>query len=63
MLGHKAGVSVFKADGSVAQTVSAIDPTAFFVDEQERIVVARNGTLVTPRADSSPSSGLDRTDS
>ncbi len=52
MLGHKAGVSVFKADGSVAQTVSAIDPTAFFVDEQERIVVARNGTLVTPRADS-----------
>ena len=51
LLGHKGGVSVFKPDGSLAQTVTAADATAFFVDEQERIVVARSGTLITARAD------------
>jgi TolA-binding protein len=51
MLGHKAGVSIFKADGSLGQTVSAVDATAFFVDEQERVVVARAGSLIAARAD------------
>ena len=51
MLGHKAGISIFKTDGSLAQTVSAVEPSAFFVDEQDRIVVARQGTLVTERAE------------
>jgi TolA-binding protein len=57
MLGHKGGVAVFKADGSLAQTITAVDPTAFFVDEQERVVVARNGTLITARADAIAFSG------
>jgi TolA-binding protein len=57
MLGHKAGISIFKADGSLAQTVSAVEPTAFFVDEQERIVVARGGTLIAARADAIAFSG------
>jgi TolA-binding protein len=57
MLGHKGGVSIFKSDGSMAQTIAAVDATAFFVDEQERIVVARNGTLITARADAIAFSG------
>lgn len=63
MLGHKGGVTTFKADGSIAQSYGAVDATAFFVDEQDRIVVARNGMLVTARADSiafmGPGSGSD----
>ena len=51
MLGHRAGISIFKTDGSLAQTVTAVGPSAFFVDEQDRIVVARQGTLVTERAE------------
>jgi TolA-binding protein len=51
MLGHKSGVSIFKPDGSVAQMVGAVDATAFFVDEQERVVVARQGSLLAARAD------------
>jgi TolA-binding protein len=57
MLGHKNGVTVFKTDGSVAQSVQAADATAFFVDEQEQIVVARGGTLIAVRADSIAFSG------
>ncbi|MFN7917928.1 MAG: tetratricopeptide repeat protein [Vicinamibacterales bacterium] len=52
MLGHKNGVTTFKADGSVANAYNAVDATAFFVDEQERIVVARGGALVAARGDS-----------
>ena len=51
MLGHRAGISIFKADGALAQTVATVEPSAFFVDEQDRIVVARQGTLVTGRAE------------
>ena len=57
MLGHRSGVTLFKPDGSIAQTVSAVDATAFFVDEQDRVVVARNGTLVAARADAIAFSG------
>jgi TolA-binding protein len=57
MLGHKNGVTVFKADGTIAQSVNAVDATAFFVDEQERVVVARNGTLIAARADAIAFSG------
>ena len=57
MLGHKNGVTIFKADGTIAQSVGAVDATAFFVDEQERIVVARGGTLVAARTDAIAFSG------
>jgi TolA-binding protein len=50
MLGHKNGVTVFKADGTIAQNVTAQDATAFFVDEQEQIVIAREGTLIAGRS-------------
>jgi outer membrane protein assembly factor BamD (BamD/ComL family) len=49
MLGHRGGITLFRPDGSLAQTVSAVGPTAFFVDEQDRIVVAREGALVVGR--------------
>ena len=57
MLGHRAGISIFKTDGSLAQTVTTVEPSAFFVDEQERIVVARQGTLVTGRGEAITFSG------
>ncbi len=57
MLGHKAGISIFKPDGSLAQTVPTVEPSAFFVDEQDRIVVARQGTLVIGRSEAITFSG------
>jgi TolA-binding protein len=57
ILGHRGGVTLFKPDGSIGQTVSAVDATAFFVDEQDRVVVARNGTLIAARADAIAFSG------
>ena len=51
MLGHKSGISIFKVDGSLGQTVATVDPSAFFLDEQDRLVVARQGTLITGRSE------------
>ncbi len=51
LLGHKAGVAIYKADGSLVSTAPAVDPTAFFVDEQGRMVVAREGALVAGRGE------------
>jgi hypothetical protein len=48
MLGHNKGVTTFKADGSIGDTAGAVDATAFFVDEQERVVVGIGGALVAP---------------
>lgn len=50
MLGHKGGVVTFDAKGAVASTVPSSEPSAFFVDEQRRVVFARNGTLTTDRS-------------
>lgn len=46
MLGHRSGVTVFNPDGTVDRTIAAVGPSAFFVDDQGRVVVARRGTLV-----------------
>ena len=51
MVGHKAGVSFLAPDGSPAQTIASADPSAFFIDEQGRVVVARQATLVTDKAE------------
>lgn len=51
LLGYKAGVAVFDAKGALANTVAAIDPSAFFVDERGRIVIVRRDTLVAERAE------------
>ncbi|MGC4083187.1 MAG: hypothetical protein QM736_14025 [Vicinamibacterales bacterium] len=44
-------MTTFKADGSMVGWSTTVDMTAFFMDKQDRLVVARNGTLVTARAD------------
>lgn len=49
MLGHRNGVAIFKPDGSPDTPVAAQDASAFFVDEENRIVIAREATLVVPR--------------
>jgi len=58
MLGHRAGIAFFKPDGSPAQTLTSSDMSAFFVDDEGRVVVAREGTLVAGRAESIAFAGL-----
>jgi len=53
LLGHKLGVAVFDPKaGGLRSTVGANEPSAFFVDERGRIIVARNGTLIAEKAES-----------
>ena len=52
LLGHKAGVAIFDAQGTAAGSVAANEPSAFFVDEAGRVVYAKEGSLVTERAGS-----------
>jgi hypothetical protein len=54
LLGHKRGISVFDPQGALAATVTANEPTAFFVDELNRVVFARQGALHTERVASQP---------
>ena len=58
MLGHKGGITFFKPDGTVGQTVTSSNMSAFFVDDQGRIVIAREGTLVAGRAEAIAFAGL-----
>lgn len=57
LVGHKNGISVFNTDGAAAETVAAVDASTFFVDENNRFVVARRGSLVTARAEAIAFSG------
>lgn len=45
LLGFNKGIAVFDAKGTLSSTVTAQDPTAFFVDEANRVVFAREGAL------------------
>ena len=45
-LGYKAGVVVFDEKGAVTSTIAAQEPSAFFLDEQSRVVVARSSNLI-----------------
>ena len=54
LLGHNKGIAVFDAKGALTSTLTAQDPTAFFVDEANRIVFAREGALHTERVSSMP---------
>jgi TolA-binding protein len=49
LLGFNRGIAVFDAKGTLSSTVTAQDPTAFFVDEANRVVFAREGALHTER--------------
>jgi TolA-binding protein len=57
LVGHKGGISIFERDGTAAETIPAKDATAFFVDEQNRFVVARGASLITARGDAITFSG------
>ena len=53
-LGHKQGVSLFDARGKAVRTVAAEDPSAFFLDERGRLVIARKDRLTIERGESTP---------
>ncbi|MEQ1870286.1 MAG: tetratricopeptide repeat protein [Vicinamibacterales bacterium] len=55
LLGHKAGIAVFDEKGAVAATVPAQEPSAFYVDANNRVVVARGSNLI---ADKGPTQNL-----
>jgi TolA-binding protein len=52
LLGHKQGISIFDAKATLAKTVNADQPSAFFVDERGRVVVARRDLLIAEAAES-----------
>ncbi|MFN7982281.1 MAG: tetratricopeptide repeat protein [Vicinamibacterales bacterium] len=58
MLGHKSGIAFFKPDGEPSQTMQSSDLSAFVMDDQGQIVIARQGTLVTGRAEAIAFAGL-----
>jgi hypothetical protein len=50
-LGHRGGVAVFDAQGAAGASMTSTDATAFFVDEKNRIVVAREGSLIADKGE------------
>jgi TolA-binding protein len=51
LLGHKLGVSVFDPKGKLLRTATSEEPSAFFLDERQRLVTARKDTLVAERGE------------
>ena len=51
MLGHKGGVSMFDAKAAFVKSVTAEDPSAFFVDEKGRVVTVRRDSLIAEGGD------------
>jgi TolA-binding protein len=51
LLGHKSGVAIFDDKGAAAGTVGGQDVTAFFLDEKNRIVIARNSQLIADKGE------------
>ncbi len=51
LLGHKAGVAIFDKEGAAAGAVASVEPTTFFLDEKNRVIVARGGSLIADRAE------------
>ena len=54
LLGYNKGIAIFDPKGPLTQTVAAQDPSAFFVDENNRVVYAREGALHIERVASMP---------
>jgi TolA-binding protein len=52
LLGHKNGVAIFDTKGPLKGTVMGNEPSAFFVDERNRVILARNDVLIADRAES-----------
>lgn len=51
LLGHKGGVAIFDDKGAVTGSVAAADASAFFLDEKNRIVVARSGAFIADKGE------------
>jgi outer membrane protein assembly factor BamD (BamD/ComL family) len=51
LLGHKGGVAAFDEKGTLTNTVASIDPSSFFVDEKNRVVVARSSNLIADKGE------------
>lgn len=49
LLGHGKGIALFDMKGTLSSTVTANKPSAFFLDESNRVVFAREGSLHTER--------------
>jgi TolA-binding protein len=49
LIGYNKGIAVFDQKGTLASTIAAQDPQAFFIDESNRVVFAREGALNTDR--------------
>jgi len=53
LLGHKNGVAIFDPKaGALKGSVTGNEPSAFFVDERNRVILARNDVLIADRAES-----------
>jgi TolA-binding protein len=50
LLGHKLGVSIFDSKGTIVRTVGAAEPSSFFTDGRDRIVIARGDVLLPEKA-------------
>ena len=46
LIGHERGIGVFDTKGTLTRTLAAVEPTSFFVEGRDRIVVARRTMLV-----------------
>ena len=51
ILGHKGGVSMFDSRGALVGSTNALEASAFFIDEANRVVVAKAGSLVGDRVE------------
>ncbi len=54
MLGHKRGISVFDPKGPLTANVAALEPKAFFLDENNRVFFSRGASLHAERMPSIP---------
>ena len=51
LLGHKGGVAIFDKEGAASGAMAAVEPSAFFLDEKNRVVAARGGSLLADRGE------------
>ena len=54
LLGHKLGISIYDPKGKLTRTVSADEPSAFFLDERTRLVTVRKDSLMVERGEITP---------
>ena len=61
LLGHKQGVTIFDEQGTLVRTIAADDPSAFFVEQRNRVVLVKRDLMVpdggAPIAVTTPRSG------